>query len=141
MKHLTVLMAAILVLIGCSSQPRFTFIGNKDQASHRYEMFDNKTGKACWAGPVELNDGEAGLKDAIRRFNEAHPNQPLDPDSENPNPFIASSVLTADPYAFVSAEILDPKLREAKDRVERLKQHPEEQKIQVNGLPYCEDLK
>jgi len=128
MNNLTVLMAAILVLIGCSSQPRFTYVGDKDQASHRYEMFDNKTAKTCWAGPVRMDDGMEDWKYAIQRYNEAHLNQQLD--IENPNPFTSAT-----------ASLLDPKIKAAEDRVERLKQHPEEQKIQVNGLPYCEDLK
>ena len=127
MKNLTVLMAAILVLIGCSSQPRFTFIGNKDQAIHRYEMFDNKTGKACWAGPVELNDGKQDLERAIQKYNETHPNQPYS-DAKSTNPFDNLSRSQAEPGA-------------AQERVQYLQDHPKEQRVQVNGLPYCEDLK
>jgi hypothetical protein len=123
--HAIITLCAVSLVAGaCSSQsqpqPRFTFVGNKDSGEHRYDMFDSKTAQICWAGPVKTNDGKDDLEIAKKKH----------PSYENlfsGNP-IQEAVDTAE-------------VRAAQDRVNRLKEHPEEMKVKVNGLPYCADLK
>ena len=106
-----------LLLVGCTSQPRFVHHGGDPE-----QMFDNKTAQECWAGPVQIDDGTAevkALQDQMARNNREDPAH----------------------IANFENDRLTPGLKEAEARAEYLKDHSEEQKVHPHGLPYCADLK
>ena len=140
-----VLAVAVLVsLTRGPSQPRFTHHGGAPE-----QMFDTKTSQECWAGPVQKDDGFADANRASERVQKASdaflkaPDQyacfrALDKNPNGPRPLVCgpSDLAFAEYNSAIDASDLAGK------RFMYLHEHPENQKvIQVNGLPYCKDLK
>ena len=141
----------ILLLIGCSSQPRFVHHGGDPE-----QMFDNKTAQDCWAGPVQKDDGIAAMDESSKELETARQK------SENtnaedgdacyraldryPNGINASGERPVECHSMDIASNLvmtELKINLANiDRVARLREHLDERRvIYVHGLPYCSDLK
>jgi hypothetical protein len=135
-------------LITGTSQPRFVHQGDAPE-----EMFDNKTAQACWSGPVQKDDGEAGEKiarkdeeDALKDLNKTLEDYGDACDrverkygqDKGRETLACKALLRASDRHFLYFDLENL----AQKRVEQLKEHPEMQKvIHVRGLPYCSELK
>jgi hypothetical protein len=131
-----------------TSQPRFVHQGGAPAE----EMFDNKTVQACWAGPVQFDDGTAELKQAQDEFDQIVTNMekllrakytilPNGKDAYETYSVAVNNELDKElEHEKAKSWTNDARMKEAKARVEYLKDHPEEQKVHVRGLPYCSEL-
>jgi hypothetical protein len=145
------LVLTVLGIIGCSSQPRFIHHGGDPE-----QIFDNKTAQDCWAGPVQKDDGIAAneeayksYQDAVKKYEEAWARDseqclraldklPRRMDGFAKRPFECSDIDRLERSQLAMLNLHST----MSDREDRLREHPEEQKIiHVHGLPYCSELK
>jgi hypothetical protein len=143
-----VAVAVLIVVTRAPSQPRFTHQGGAPEL-----MFDNKTSQECWAGPVHRDDGIAAMDRTGERVQQAnraleeeldrHSNGECEIGAPEPRPQSCDLEDRAG-REFIAA--MDAS-KQAEDRVEYLREHPEAQRtteeqkpILMHGLPYCKDL-
>jgi hypothetical protein len=118
-------------------------------------MFDNKTAQECWAGSIQKDNGSAYREAAYKNLqentqsllkqvhqddacNRALGKYPKGIDSSGTRPIECG----AEDAAYKLNNLLSEAYANAIHREDRLREHPEEQKvIHVHGLPYCSELK
>ena len=145
-----IVLTGVLVLGGCSSQPRFVHHGGDPEM-----MFDNKTAQECWAGPVQKDNGSAYREETYKNWQEntqallkethehdactsALGKYPKGIDSSGTRPIEC----WGEDAAYKLNNLLGELYTNASHREDRLREHPEEQKvIHVHGLAYCSALK
>jgi hypothetical protein len=119
------------------------------------QMFDNKTAQDYWAGPMQKDNGSAYREETYKNWQEnsqallkqtdehdacirALRKYPKGIDSSGTRPIECWS----EDAAYKLNNLLGELYTNASHREDRLREHPEEQKvIQVHGLPYCAGLK
>lgn len=157
-KYMTVLVVGIalgtvvplLVLTEARSRPRFVH-----QSGPPELLFDTRTKQECWAGPVQRDNGIREMDRAGKRLAELNEEakETWNRDSDAclralratqdsnplaPRPLQCRAIDNSQAQFLAAAKVAS----EASARVEYLRKHPDQQKvIQVDGLPYCKDIR